>query len=72
MGEMEKSMQETDKILFNIHLKLIRYDFKQSWQILKKYRLKTDIDIIFIFKFQIKLVLIQDISFCSHFILTKL
>jgi hypothetical protein len=39
MGEMEKSVQEIDKI---------RYDMKM---ILEKYRFKTYNDIIFIFKF---------------------
>ncbi len=72
MGEMEKSMQETDKIQFDINSISIRYDLIQSRRFSKKYQFKTDNDIIFIFKFQIKSVLIRDISFCSRFILTKL
>jgi hypothetical protein len=60
MGEMEKLMHKTDKA-----------DLIWKWKFSKKYQFKTDIDIIFIFKFRIKSVLIQDVSFCSHFILTN-
>ncbi len=51
---------------------MIKYDTIWKWQFSKKYQFKTDNDIIFIFKFQIKSVLIPDFSFCSHFISTKL
>jgi len=63
MGEMEKLVQETDKIWFNIDT--IWYE------ILKKYWFKTENDTIFIFKFWIKSVLIRDFSFWSQFISTN-
>ncbi len=75
MVEMEKSRQETDKIRFNIDSISIQYwfdiDLIWKWKFSKKYWFKTDFDIIFIFTFRIKSVLIRYISFCNHFISTN-
>ncbi len=46
MGEMEKLIQKTDKIWLDI-------DLIWKWKFSKNYLFKTDIDIIFIFKFEL-------------------